>query len=327
MATLFNSSLRPDATIAANVQGWASWFELVVTNLGGWTVTSDTGQTLPSSLGGATGVNQKLGYRIYKMNDDFTTENPIYMRVDYGSASFNATTPTAYYCGIWISFGTGTDGSGNLTGLLWDGVGFGPAVRSTVYCNSNPGLGDANYPTRNYASGDTSRFVVGMFVTNAPDQICFSLERSRDANGIYTGDGILITYSDVAMSGGGGTAVSLSATKYLICNRGGRAQPLLERGLSFPFIRHSPAYSFNGTIPCAIHSHFRGVAQQPGTNTVIVGQNDLLPEGQFQFSLYGDNHVYQHLGGMVAARALGSPPSAGNLPLNDGGTRICIRYD
>lgn len=334
MATMFSSALVPDSTVAAHIQGWASWLESVLTTIAGWTVTSDTGQTLPSSLQGGTAQFQKLGYRIYQMNDEFSAVNPIYMRVDFGTSQYS-TPPSNIGAspGMWFSFGSGTDGAGNLTGLLWDGKGWNPNG-PTIQTNNHPSQPPINYTTRNYASADNSRFVIGMFVSDiqnpagyyGSDQICFSLERSRDKDGNYTGDGLMITYTDQQLIGGGGTTESLSATKYLICNQGGHAQPPLEKGLSYPYIKHSPAYSYDGTVPCAMCSHFRGIAQQPGINFILLGVNDIGLESQYQVTIYGVNHIYQNLRYLCSAIAT-SGSLSGTSALNDGGCRVSILYE
>jgi hypothetical protein len=337
MATLFNSSLVPDATLAANIQGWATWVEQVITTLGGWTVTSDTGQTAPGSLTGATAQNQKKGYRIYRMNDDFTTDHPIFMRVDFGSGQANFSGPPAGWApGMWFSFGGGTDGAGNLTGLLWNGVGWN-ANAATLSTNNHPSQTAPTYPTRNYASGDNSRFIFGMFITDfqnpagyyGTDQICFSLERSRDRDGNYTGDGLLITYTDSQLYGGGGITAALSAHKYIICDRPGGAQPLLEAGLAYMYVRHSPAYSYDGSVPCALCSHFRGVAQQPGINFILMGINDVSLEGRYQVSMYGQNRVYQNLRNLLAGKAVAGIVGTSSSPssISDAGCRVSILYD
>jgi hypothetical protein len=331
MATMFSSALKPNTSNTGYFQTWAAWVESVLTTIAGWTVTTDTGQTLPFSLTAPTAQFQKMGYRIYQMNDDFTVDNPIYMRIDYGSG-FTANTLPGIGPGMWISFGTGTDGAGNLIGVLWSGQGWGAAGTPTVYSNNAYQLNI--YDTRNYASADNSRFVIGMFVYDfanpagifGSDQICFSFERTRDTNGDYTGDGILITYSDPQLIGGGGVTQSLNTHKYLICNRGGRSQPSLEKGLAYSYIRHSPAYSYDGGVPCALCSHFRGIAQQPGINFILMGMNDIALEGQFQINIYGSNRVYQNLRYLVAARSTAGPLGT-VLPLNDYGCRVSILYE
>lgn len=333
MATMFSSTLVPDSTFAANIQGWATWVEQVVTTLGGWIVTADTGQTAPGSLPAATSQFQKCGYRVYKMNDGFSFTNPIYMRIDFGGGLQSSGTPHGYGHAMWFSFGGGTDGAGNLTGLFWDGVGF-PGTVGQPTIRSNNSYQQNLYTTRNYASGDSSRFILGMFVSEVAnpalylgsDQIVFSLERSRDQFGNYTADGLMLTYTDPQLNGGGGITASLNATKYIICNFPGGSQPLLEKGLAYLYVKRSPAYSYDGTVPCALTTHFRGIAQTPGMNYVLIGTNDIGLESQVQINIYAQNHIYQNLRNLVAARAVAGPLGSAN-PLWDGGLKVSMLFE
>jgi hypothetical protein len=80
----------------------------------GWVNTSDTGQldisTLPSL--GLSSISYS-GYKIYRMNDSLQATYPVYVKVEYGNGY------QGLYCpGLRVSFGTGSDGAGNLTGYL-----------------------------------------------------------------------------------------------------------------------------------------------------------------------------------------------------------------
>jgi hypothetical protein len=157
----------------------------------------------------------------------------------------------------------------------------------------------------------------------------FSFERSRDKEGNYTGDGVMLTYSDIQLYGGGGTTAQLNATKYIICANPGMVQPPLEGGLAYVYVRHSPAYSYDGTVPCGIASHFRGVAQQPGINFCLVGTNDISGETQFLTKLYGANHTYQHLKYMLSGRAYAGQVGTSARPgaVADAGCKVAILWE
>ena len=78
-----------------------------------WTQTADTGQLAvfdetPGASSGAT----EYGYRIYKLNDEFSLESPVYMRLDFYT---NAAGPSLFtFPDFRISIGNGTDGAGGL---------------------------------------------------------------------------------------------------------------------------------------------------------------------------------------------------------------------
>jgi len=330
MATMFAYDLKPDPTIAANMQRWAGWIESVLTTIDGWTVTADTGQTPPASLAGVNSAtpNLKAGFRIYQMHDEFTDDFPIYMKLEFGNGAFTGGSPTwCYDIGITVSIGRATNGAGNLSGILWTGIEVIPQYPTLSGNNSN-NLYD--FESRNYASADQSRFVLGMFIEDAANQygtagslaICFSFERSRDITGAYTGDGLQISYTHPYMNGGYGAVPALSGTKYIVCADGG--QPPFERGVQYIYPGRSPVAVYDGRIPVALHYHSRGLAQQPGTNLAIIGANELLGESQFAMSLYGQDHVYQHLKYINTARTVAG---TSNTALTDAGARVCMRYD
>jgi hypothetical protein len=321
MATMMDfGNLWCDSTTTPNFQAWVTWFESALTGIGGWTVTSDTGQTPPSSLVAPTVSLQKKGYRIYKMNDSFSITQPIYMRIDYGAGNSSG---GFFIPGAWASIGKGTDGAGNLTGILWDGILPGNPPQANI-TNNIANQGPAAKNMNSYASGDNSRIVIAMWCSGLY-VMPFSLERSRDLAGNYTSDGLLLSYFNPQMAGGGGTIVGMFAGRYLIC--AGGAQPKEEGGFGFAISRLTPQDTFGGPVGIAVPFHFKGVAQPPGTNWLIIGESDMAPEAQFQTTLYGQVRTYQHARSLITGHNMGVTP--GQLPqsLNDYGMRVCIRYD
>ena len=176
-------------------QAWTQFIEDLLVTTGRWVVTADTGQTLPSALVAPTSANQKRGYRIYRMSDALQATSPVFMRFDFGSAGAVALP------GIWFTIGTGSDGSGNITGIVFNG---GANVSPNTGCNSG-GSGGASLVTNSYGSAASNRVSWGMFV-NGGSAIwiwVFALERTKDSTGSDTGLGLLLVYNDPATQGGG----------------------------------------------------------------------------------------------------------------------------
>lgn len=314
MATRFSNTLRCDSAVAANIQAWAQFIEDTLVTTGGWVVTSDTGQTLPASLPACTGVSQKKGYRIYRMNDSLQSVSPVFMRLDFGSGSYAGAGQNP---GIWPTIGTGSDGTGNITGKLWDGGSItNPPVCSTISASQ------AAIATNSYGSAGTNRFSIGLFIqtTNTLPMV-FTMERTKDASGVDTSDGLLLVYTDPSLSGGGGTTNALSFSRYIQYPVG--PQPAAEWGLSYALTTQNPTQTFGGTIGAGIIIHFKGIAQQPGTNVVIVNAADMSAEGSMSLIIYGATRTYQHMNVVIPMKALISnitvPP--------DPNARVCIRYD
>lgn len=306
MATRFSNTLLPDSTVAANIRAWTQFVEDTLVTTGGWAATADTGQTLPSAMAATTAVNQKRGFRIYKMTDALQATAPVFMRVDYGSASAQA-------AGLWITIGTGSDGLGNITGVLWNGgasatPSIGSSIASLVLANNS------------YGSAGPGRACIALFIqsTSVQYNTVFCIERSKDAAGADTGAGLLLLY------GGGiseGTTLSAMARSRYIVVTGG-TQPTLETGLNYIISTNSPSQSFApGDIGLGIVFHFKGVSQQPGMNMLITNTTDVSSEGQISLNLYGQQRQYQHLNLIQCTRAVAG------ATINDANSRVLMRYD
>lgn len=303
MATRSSSLLNP--TNATNaIRDWAAFVEDTLVTTGGWVVTSDTGQTAPASLATPGGANTKAGYRIYRMADTLQSTNPVFLRIDYGSSA-SANTPA-----MWLTIGTGSNGSGTITGLLFNGgATAGPTV--TQSSNTTP------LANNSYGSASTNRFSIALFVqTNTAYGIFLSLERTKDSSGADTGVGLLLAYTDPVNGSNGG---SLQYTRYISMTVG--QQPTAELGLSYILTRQNPSEVFGGgDIGVGIVLFFKGVSQQPGTNLTINNSSDVSAEGSFSLTLYGSTRTYQNLRFTPLKATVGGS-------VVDTNARINMRYD
>jgi hypothetical protein len=304
MATRFLGATQWGAASDVMFRLAAQFFEDTLVTTGGWVVTADAGQTLPSALVAPTAINQPRGYRIYKMNDALQATFPIVMRVDYASSS-NA--PNAF--GVYLTFGTGSNGSGTITGVALANLQV--AQPQTT----------ASFPMNNYASAAPNRFCFGCGVNNSSFTYFFvlTLERSKDASGNDSGDGLILVYGP---AGSGNNYNQLSLSKYIIM--AGGVQPNEERGLSYVLSVNNPSQVFApGDVGVGIVIPMKGVAQQPGMNVLVTNTGDVSVEGFLDTIIYGASRHYQQLNLAAAAKRLVG--SAG--PASDNNSRILMRYD
>jgi hypothetical protein len=302
MATRTSASLGASIATDANFRAIIQFIEDTLVTTGGWVNTADTGQTAIASFVKPAVQNSKVGYRIYRMNDSLQATAPIFMRLDFGAANLGIN------CfGFWPTIGTGSDGAGNITGKMWDG-----GASTQPPCGQVSSSAVAN---NSYGSAAPGRVTLGMFVQATRTLILvFTIERTKNSLGADTADGLLVTYSDAILGNG-----ALDRSRYLNWAQG--AQPAPETGLSYVLTVSNPSQSFGGDIGAGVISHFRGVAQQPGINILIVNAADVGVEGSFTLTIYGATHTYQHLNSLYAQKAIVNASAA------DSQTRVCIRFD
>lgn len=291
MATNFSAALQPSNSSDALFRAWAQFIHDTFVTTGGWTNTGDTGQVNLATVTAPAGANTQQGYKIYAMADTLQATYPVYLRVAFGSGAA-ANTP-----GLWITIGTGSDGSGNITGTL-----FSPAATPTVSANVNSATA-----SNSYGSADTNRIQIALFVQTTARALVFSIERSKDSNGDDTGDGLIVLWNTVQ--------AAINESRYIIY--AGGSQPPMESGLQFILSGSNPS-SFGSDVGVGVHIPIKGISQQPGYGCAIVRSSDFIAEATFDMTLYGNTITFQHLNAVSCFSA----PS-----LTNSTARVCIRYD
>lgn len=171
--TAFTYTSAPNNASSATFRAWGS---LIGPNIetGGWVKTSDTGQINWTTVDLPASINTSAGYEIYRMNDSLQATAPCFMKLEFGTGS--ATSSPA----IWITIGTGSDGSGNITGALltrYQMVGTGNHITSSCY------LGIAS-----------NRLSVVLWAS-ANYCLSFSLERTHNSSGADDATGFLFFFA------------------------------------------------------------------------------------------------------------------------------------
>ncbi len=169
----FNTYLVANSAISAPFRAWGSAVDASFTTLG-WVRTSDTGQVDWGTVASTGTTNAAYGYSIFRMADSLQSSYPVFIKVEYGSGG---TPQTA--C-LWIQVGTGSNGTGTLTGAI--------TGRYQLYC-ANAEI--TNLPC--YFSGSTNRYCGVFWPTNnqSYNYMMISIERTHNSSGADTGDGLL----------------------------------------------------------------------------------------------------------------------------------------
>ena len=183
--TTTSGNYSPHSFTAAYIQGWVGFCVSALTNAG-WVQTTDTGQTAAGSFGTTQSANTSLGYQIWRMNDALQSSYPVFVKFEWGGG---AQAPFTYAPAMWVTVGTGSNGTGTITGILGAG-------RTEI----QNGAGSATaFPC--YASGTTSRFNILNFVSSATSVAFYvGIERSKDATGADSNIGVIVQYVGNAIS-------------------------------------------------------------------------------------------------------------------------------
>lgn len=170
MATKSGSVVMSNST-AAYIQTWATWLSSGISDAG-WVQTSDTGQCNTGTLGVPGAIQTPVGYQIFRMTDSLQATAPVFLKIEFGSgAAIN--TPA-----IWLTVAKGSDGAGNLTGILLPRTQFGQTSITA--------------PQPCYLSGATNRLSLAMWAANTSYSVVFVIERTHDAVGADTGVGLTV---------------------------------------------------------------------------------------------------------------------------------------
>lgn len=169
-----------DHTSNAGFQAWATelYNELIAAGL---TQTADTGQLATPVVAARPGTNTAAGYWIFRFNDTHQGTSPIFIKLEPGTGA-GAAAPS-----IFATVGTGTNGSGTITG-------------STILPRVNI-LGTNSWGTT------TTAFPSGICVTDGNFGLAWKagaqgassyggglliVGRTVDANGAPTADGVSV---------------------------------------------------------------------------------------------------------------------------------------
>lgn len=183
MAT-YSTNTTVANTSSTTFQAWVNEiYDALVTECG-LSQTADTGQMAnpcTTSIPGA--ANTSAGYYVFEFNDTLNSSYPVVIKLEFGTAA--ATTDLQ----MWITVGTGSNGSGTINGTVM--------TRVAVCGGAAPSSTSTNYVSR-YCYNSTQGFLgmafkIGSTGTSTNATMGgFLLFRSVNSSGDTTGDSVML---------------------------------------------------------------------------------------------------------------------------------------
>jgi hypothetical protein len=182
MATYGPVQLPAYFSTDADFRTWGSGIHTALAAIG-LVNTADTGQINWTTVTKPIAINTSAGYEIWRLNDTLQSTVPYFFKIEYGTA-VAVDRPS-----MWFMVGSTTNGAGTLSGQT--------GLKRQVYSALSKSAA-ATLPV--YASGDTSRFALCVNADAASSNypIWIVCERTRDATGVYTADGLMEISSNPA---------------------------------------------------------------------------------------------------------------------------------
>jgi hypothetical protein len=288
MATA-TSNVVSDNSSLANFKSWAQFISNFFTTAG-WTQTTDTGQVNWGTI--ASVPSSTYVYEIWKAADSQASTTPIYVKVEYGFSSTQV--------GIRITTGTGSNGSGTLTGAT-----MGPYV---IANGTTANQGGTTYPC--YASGDAGEIRFMMWQSNTTAEQIFGIERSKDSSGAKTTDYFSLLATGANSSGSFVQQTTLAALVTL------REQNWVAVACS----NASNTETFNSTTAANPVFPLVGKLGNPMLGFCMTTANDVAEGASVTVNIYAANHTY-------IATKLGSISNMSKFTTSGSSTAALMRYE
>lgn len=141
--------------------------------------TADTGQINPATVARPGGANTPAGFEIWRFDDAHQADAPVFIKLEYGTGG------AADRASLWGSVGSGTNGSGTLTGQV------STRIQLTGSASKTAGV---LLPT--CISGDNGELLLAFNLDFASYGFgsLFGVERPKDSSDARTGEGVLVTW-------------------------------------------------------------------------------------------------------------------------------------
>jgi len=180
---VYTTTLYAATETTGHIRPTVAAFETILTSAG-WVQTGDTGQTASGSFPAATGTATAAGYQIWRMADALQGSYPVYVKFEWGSGSSQS-------LGLWFTIGTGSNGTGTITGIL----------ASRIYVAESTAVGSLY---NSYFSGSTGRLNGLICYSTSQTGICLYFNIERTKNSSNADDGVGIIFQAAAPSAGTG---------------------------------------------------------------------------------------------------------------------------
>jgi hypothetical protein len=165
----------------AGFRAWATEVSEALDHVG-LTKTADTGQ-INLATANRPAVNTAAGYEVRYLNDALHGSAPIVVKIEYGTLSSNAARPA-----MWLTVGTGSNGSGTITGVI-------VARFQCTYASASTPSAITPAPTYACRAGGQFAFAWKSGLVNTsgqPGMGFFGLSRTIDNTGADTAAGVTV---------------------------------------------------------------------------------------------------------------------------------------
>ncbi len=254
----------------------------------GMVKASDTGQIDFTTVQTPAALGTSQGYEIWQFNDTLQATAPVFFKLEYGSGAATADP------GTWLTFGSGSNGSGTLTGSL--------STRMSVN-------GTAAGATTWFFSGSNNRFMMAAMAAGANASsstiLILSFERTVDANGNVTSEGVLVVTKSKTTWGQVGWNTTTGAMTAVEASLGAMG-PSVGSGSSGYATAIYPVF------------HTKGNFLNPGYNIICAYEANFSAGIPVTFPFYNVSHTYVPLTSAIAS-----------TPLTRGaaGSTVLLRFD
>jgi hypothetical protein len=189
-----------DHTTDAAFRTWAAEYILMLFTTLGLTQTADTGQINTATVTRPGTTQTSGGYVTGRFNDTLQSTAPVFFKMEFGTGS-STTSPA-----MWLTVGTGTNGSGTLTGIVSDRFAISGAAAASSIVTPFISAGCYN-ATAGFLGVSWKLGFQGAIFAGAGG---FAIVRSADSTGAATGESIMIV-GNGGNSANGSTSSSVPA--------------------------------------------------------------------------------------------------------------------
>jgi hypothetical protein len=273
-------------------------FTITAIAAGTFTVVNASGVNESGSSGvvtaGTVPAAGSWGIEIWGPNDaQQTGSTTYYLKINYGTSTGSPAGPR-----IQMALGTSTNGSGTLGGYT-------TSTFDPVYTNY---AGGGSITLDCYFSGDINRLGIMLWRQGGmPRQ--FNVERTHDANGNDTSDGVTIA----TPIGGASGSPTLAGQQTIMFGVGAALKSATNCFVS-PSVGLTTSQLLNGVIPASVIFPCYGLLGKRMLGAVFIAQGDVLSGSIVSLTLYGTTHSY----------VVGYQTGTMSCP---GGNFGCLRYD
>lgn len=278
MATINLSACYLSCESTGYLQSWVGPILQLLAD-SGWVRTSDTGQLELADMPAAAAGNTVCGNQIWRMNDSLQATAPVFVKFEFGSGG------CAGSYSLWLTVGSGSDGAGNITGII--------QPKTRAYYSLTTSVTTASVFM---GSGDNDRlvFFARSYISSNSVYLRFnfSIERTYDANGASTTVGVMLA---IRAGGSTGAAVLGAMDLFRVATFNG-SQPATST-LIGAYVPGGTTWAYDGNYVgvCPV-AFFMGGPTNPSKNLMVYLNGDISPLVPVTIPCYGTDLKFMPIG-------------------------------